>query len=248
MNSELQSIKHAQLEIGHMIRPMLEAMRNILRNLILRKMSSFNESIELYPKPVDRPVTLCLSCESYSRLVSKFLIREDRPHEVHRNCRKCRCALNQHVPTYYVLDYRVSNSSPTYDEKQTNNILNQLYRACAEFAHFLMYVVSSTKDDPFLIGLVQMIMEENHFCNQQVSNCLNSQLVNALRDLHSKYEHEFNEIIQRQKHGQLSDIYNLINIIRGEPMVNKQMNAYKEGQRMVMKLDDFEISIDSTNA
>jgi GTP-binding protein EngB required for normal cell division len=248
ITGKLQSIKHAQFQILHMIRPMLEAMRNILRNLILHKMNLLKESIELRPKPIYRPATLCLSCKPCQNLVGRFLVAQDIPHEIHKDCRRCRCPLNQHVPTYYVLEYELSNVSPHYNQNQMTDMLHQLCHASAEFANFLVHIVCFAKDDPFLVGLVQMIMEENYFYTNSILNCLNSHLANALRDLQSKYEHQMNEISQCQRHNKLSDIYNLITTIRKHSMIHEQLTAHNNGQKMMMKQGELEIPIDLTSA
>ncbi|CAF4773530.1 unnamed protein product, partial [Rotaria sp. Silwood2] len=86
IDSNLQSIKHAQFEIIQMIRPILEAMRNILRNLGLYKMNSLETLIELRPKVNDRPSTRCLKCKPSINLVGNFPIAYDRPHVVEKDC------------------------------------------------------------------------------------------------------------------------------------------------------------------
>ncbi|CAF4494338.1 unnamed protein product, partial [Rotaria magnacalcarata] len=53
-------MKHAQFTILGMVRPILETMRNILRNLLLKKFYSSALSIELHPKVLDHPITVCL--------------------------------------------------------------------------------------------------------------------------------------------------------------------------------------------
>ena len=63
---EWQSTKEAQFEISIMIRPMLEAMRNILRNILLHQI---NAMIELKAMYVDQPTVICYSCE---RNMGKF--------------------------------------------------------------------------------------------------------------------------------------------------------------------------------
>jgi hypothetical protein len=58
-NGKWQSIKDAQFQINCAIRPILEAMRNLLRNTILSKT---NSSIQLYATPTEPSVTICYSC------------------------------------------------------------------------------------------------------------------------------------------------------------------------------------------
>ncbi|CAF3444438.1 unnamed protein product [Rotaria sp. Silwood2] len=225
-----------------MIRPILEAMRNILRNLILYKMNSLKTLIELRPKVNDRPSTRCLKCKPSINLVGNFPIAYDRPHVVEKDCSSCDCPLNQHIPMYYMLEYECSRNDWTYSEREMIDLLHELCNASAEFAHFLMHIVCSTKDDPFLIGFVSMIIEENDMCNSQMSNCFNLQLVNDLRNLENKYEHRFNEILNHEKYKKLSDIYTLINTIGKYHIVRDQLAAVKVGQKIMMKQYEYKIS------
>ncbi len=71
VHNEWQSIKHVEVEIVHMIRPILETMRNTLRNIILYKMGS-NKFIKLCPKAIHRPATICPLCPHYPIKVRNF--------------------------------------------------------------------------------------------------------------------------------------------------------------------------------
>ncbi|CAF1414744.1 unnamed protein product, partial [Rotaria sordida] len=63
IKNEQKSIKQIQLQINSMIRPILEAMRNILRNLIVLKMDPSNKSIELNPIVLHRSAAVCYTCQ-----------------------------------------------------------------------------------------------------------------------------------------------------------------------------------------
>ncbi|CAF0953107.1 unnamed protein product [Rotaria sordida] len=242
IDNNLQSMKHAQFEIMHMISPMLETMRNILRNLILYRMNSLKTSIELRPKVNHQSTTRCRVCKPIVRLVGNFPVAYYRPHVVKKDCCNCSCPLNQHIPMYCVLEYEYLKNSWNYNEKEMNDRLHELCNVSAEFAHFLMHVVCSTKVDPFLIGFVEMITEEDAICNSQTSDRFNLQLVNDLRNLKNKYDNRFNEILHNENYRKLSDIYNLINTISKYPMVCEQLAAVKEGQKIMMKQHEHEIS------
>ncbi|CAF4986080.1 unnamed protein product [Rotaria sp. Silwood1] len=241
IDNNLQSMKHAQYEINHMIRPMLETMRNILRNLILYRMDSLKTLIELRPKVNHCPSTRCLVCKPTIHLVGIFSIAYYQPHVVQKDCRSCDCSSNQHIPMSYMLDYECSKNGWNYNEREMIDMIHELCNISAEFAHFLMHVVCSTKDDPFLIGFVEMIIEENDIYNSQTSNRLNLQLANDLRNLKNKYEQRFNEIHHLENYRKLSNIYYLINNINKYPMIREQLAAVKEGQKIMMKQHEYEI-------
>jgi GTP-binding protein EngB required for normal cell division len=87
IENEWQSIKRAQFEISHMIRPILETMRNILRNLILCENNLSNQFIELSSKPVWCSTTRCLTCKSDPEQVGTFWFIPTTPHEIQDYCR-----------------------------------------------------------------------------------------------------------------------------------------------------------------
>ncbi|CAF3398228.1 unnamed protein product, partial [Rotaria sp. Silwood2] len=72
-----QSIKDAQLQIHSMIRPTLEAMRNILRNIILY---DHNLSINIFAKPVTSLSMLCYKCGRNPEKINEFWIIKDHLH------------------------------------------------------------------------------------------------------------------------------------------------------------------------
>ncbi|CAF4448042.1 unnamed protein product, partial [Rotaria sp. Silwood2] len=86
------------------------------------------------------------------------------------------CSLDQHVTIDYALSYTRSNII-SFDIQNTmiEKLLTTLSHASIEFAHFLIHTAYSTKDDPFLNGLVEMIAEETYTCEIKISNNFNKQ-------------------------------------------------------------------------
>jgi hypothetical protein len=66
-------------------------------------------------------------------------------------------------------------------------------------------------------------------------------LVDDLRELQKEYDKRMNFIIHNQRQNNLSDIYKLINTVRGYPSVYEQLAAAKEGQRMMMQQYEHEV-------
>jgi GTP-binding protein EngB required for normal cell division len=241
MDGELQSMKRAQLEIAHMIRPMLEAMRNILRNLILHTMHNSKRSFNLHPKAIPPPVTICTSCAPYPLQVGSFWIVHNIPHKGRANCYSCLCSLDQHIPIDYIVEYEFLNKPSNYDENQFGDMLQQLCHASVDLGHFLLHTTGSSETDPFFIGLVRMITEEKYLRDNQKPNDFNVKLVDDLRELQKEYDKRMNFIIHNQRQNNLSDIYKLINTVRGYPSVYEQLAAAKEGQRMMMQQYEHEV-------
>jgi len=234
MQDGKQSIKHAELEIALLIRPMLETMRNILRNLILCKKNLPDQSISMCPKPLDYLAARCLSCKCDPIEVAQFWIIPDLPHKIRNDCLRCSCAYDQHIPINYILEYEACNDESNIEEEDSMiDMLDQLCNASVEFAHFLMYVADcSTKDDPFWIGLVQMIMDENDF---------NLQLADELRIIQKKYEQKMSKRKQNKKNNELTMIYNLMHTIKEYHMIDEQMVAIKQTQETMMEQYEYEV-------
>jgi hypothetical protein len=247
IRGEHQSIIRAQLQITHMIRPMLEAMRNIIRNIIIYAIDSSNKSIELKPRPLCRPAAFCFTCERDLISQGNFWIACDVPHEIQKQCYSCDCDFSQHKLISYKLEYKYSNKSSSHNEDEMKEQLNLLRSASAEFAYFLTEIARSSKDDPFLIGMIQMIGEENGICERQKPNEMNSKLVEGLRRLLRKYQQRINDANSNQQHSKLSVIYEWIQTISEYPEVKIQMKAVRKTQEEIMKLYEYKVPTDLAN-
>jgi hypothetical protein len=233
LHNEWQSNKHAQIEIVQMIRPMCEAMRNILRNIIMRKVTSSNKYIKLYSKPVIYPTGFCTSCKRDPFPLGNFWILPDHPHKLQDKCLTCTCKIDQHISVDYILSYDISNESFSPQLNEMNDMLDQLCFASAEFAYFLINVARSTEEDLFLIGLMQMIKEENQICTViEGSNHLNFQLFTELETLKQKYEEQMKKIQSNPTHQDLQTIYKRMQTIYEFPIIHEQMIAIKEKREL----------------
>ncbi|CAF1213752.1 unnamed protein product [Rotaria sordida] len=242
-----QSIKQTQLQISHMIRPMLEAMRNILRNLILWNIYTPNKLIELNPIVLHRSAAVCYTCQPDVIQRDKFWIAKNLSHEIRNTCYSCKCASDRHIRIDYELDYTCSERCSNYSQDEIKKSLTLLLRASVEFAYFLMNVARSSKDDPFLIGIVHMIDEESNLCACRVPHEMNLELVGKLKELMLRFEQYTYELESKQDHSKLHDIYTWIQTIYENPMVRVQMDAIKQSREIIMKQYECEFSNDPTN-
>ncbi|CAF3670281.1 unnamed protein product [Rotaria sordida] len=240
IDKEWQSIKHAQFEISYMIRPILETIRNILRNLILHKENLLNEYIEINSKPVHVAANHCRSCKSNVKQVGRFWILYPTQHEIRNACNMCDCTLDQHVSIDYVLDYKCSNKLSNNLQNKMTDILNKLCDASAKIVYFLIYAACSTKDDPFLKGLKEMIREETYICEIEKSNALNLQLAEELLKVESQYKQQWNKVKLAQENIDLPGVYKLIKVISDYPTVHEQMVAVKKRQKMILEEYEYE--------
>jgi hypothetical protein len=227
------SIKRAQLKIDLLIRPMLESIRNILRNLILSEKDFKDQSIIMCPKPLDYSAAHCFSCKTDPARIGPFQIITDVPHRFQNDCRDCPCPCDQHIPINYALEYELDDEESSSEQKEDMiDILDQLSKAAPEFAYFLIYVARSTKEDPFFIGLIRMIMDENEF---------NIQLAKDLRRIQNKHEENMSKMQSNKKKTDLSTIYDLINTISDLPTIDEQMKAIKQTQEILMEQYEYEV-------
>jgi hypothetical protein len=240
MRNGWKSIKHAQIEIVLMIRPMLEATRNILRNIILSKMESSNKSIKLFPKPIYRPGAICSGCPPYPIKVGNFWIVREITHEFRKKCSDCSCPTDKHVVINYVLNFEDLDSPPSHPQKKLVDMVHELCRVGAEFDYFLNQVVHSSQGDRFSKSLERMIDEENELRQKQKPNRLNSELFKNLNDLKFQYEDHNQHLKPNSQQIALANIYKSITDIRQYPMIQDQIDAIKETQKMMT--EPYEVS------
>ncbi|CAF3126009.1 unnamed protein product [Rotaria sp. Silwood2] len=248
LKGEAQSIKQTQFKISHMIRPMLEAMRNILRNSIIWNMDAPKKSIELNPIVLYRSAAVCYTCQRDVVQLGKFWVVRDFPHEIRNTCYSCTCAFDQHIRIDYKLNYTYADRCSNYSRDEIKKNLDLLLHGSVEFAYFLMNVARSSKDDPFLIGIVYMIGEENDLCGSQMPHDMNSELVGKLTELMVKYQQCIETMKPNQEISKLNDIYTWILAIHENPMVHVQMAAVEKSRQIIMKQYEYEFFNDSTNA
>ena len=244
IRADVQSTRHAQLEIVRITRPMLEAMRNILRNITLWNMESPNRSIELLPRVSNRLATVCLQCKSSPHRIGNFWVANRSLHDIDNECCTCRCSLDQHKHLDYILEYKFTNHRSRYSRNEMKNMLDQLCSASAQLYAFLLHLTPASEDDPFQLGLVKMIAEENDLSENVEPNYLNLQLVNDLKRLQNKYEQRKSGMAVNQENGNVVDIYALINTIQEYPMVREQIAAMKKGQQLMIKEHEYEVPRD----
>jgi hypothetical protein len=233
MHNEWQSIKRAQVTICDMIRPMLEAVRNLLRNIILCKMETPNKCIKLCPKAIHRPATICPLCTPYPINMGKFWIVREITHEILKKCLVCSCAADQHISINYLVHFEYLDSPPSYPPDEMTVMVEKLCRAGAKFDYFLKHSAGSSKDDPFSNGLIRIIAEEDSLCKNQKPNRLNLQLLNHLNKLKRQYKERIADLKSTQSDTSLSNIHELISTIRAYPTIPEQLDAIKETQKMM---------------
>jgi GTP-binding protein EngB required for normal cell division len=240
-----QSIEHAQFQITLLIRPMLETLRNLFRNVILQKHQPSQLPIELFPTPLSEPSTICLKCQFATQCCSNFLVVPDKLHIFSDKCKNCECSRRHHINVEYKLDYRNADiPNKEYWEKVKSD-LDQLKKMILELTYFFTSIVPhSENDDPITKVLTQMIAEENRICSSENMKYLNPKLSDRLRRFNEEYKQKRNDSISNGNSIDLSAIYQLIEKISGMDSIKKQIDVIKEFRQEYMKNQEKEIHND----
>lgn len=228
--NEWQSIKRAQLEINQTIRPILETMRNVLRNLILWDLESSNKCIELCPKMTSYSSMFCTSCKRNPVQCGNFWILPDIIHDYRQKCMVCSCPRNTHTSIDYMIEYKMSNDSLIYQQTKMNELLNLLNFASVDFAYFLKNNVHSTTEDPFLAGLLRIVEEEKYICSTIKANRLNNKLVNELEKLIVAYKEQVKKVQLLDEEINIDIIQQTIENVQDYPMIREQMAIIKQNK------------------
>ncbi|CAF3996229.1 unnamed protein product [Rotaria sp. Silwood1] len=237
-NDKWQSIKDAQFQIHSMIRPILEAMRNILRNIILYDR---NLSINVSPKPVTSLSMLCYRCGRNPEKINEFWIIEDH---LHSSCNMC--TSNELKQTEYRLCYDAVNYRADDSIDQMNKYIDVLCEGCAQLAQVFMKTSQVERNDPFLFGIERIINEKNFICKKVTPGDLNQQLVGRLNQIKHQYQHYLNAIQSNETFKNLSKIYQLIQQIADVPMVKVQLDVIQIYHQTLLKANEKDVSINKT--
>jgi hypothetical protein len=236
--NESKSTKHAQLKISLMLRPMLETMRNILRNIVLWDRGSRMVSIELR---IESPTGICFECNRETYKVNDFWVTADCLHVFQNKCRTCSHDFSQHMRIYYELECKECKQPMGQSDDDMKKMLNDLCKTSAEFAHFLCGTQDISQNDPFLLGFKRMIKEEGDICANKGSCQLNSDLLKQLKRLNNNYEVIRKKMIDKEEHISLSNIYDKIQRLCKYRMLESQMAAITEWEQFMIKLYEYEV-------
>ena len=239
--NESKSTKHAQLKISLMLRPILETMRNILRNTVLWDRGSRMVSIELRTKKIESPTGICFECNRETYKVNDFWVTADCLHVFQNKCRTCSHDFTQHMRIYYELEWKECKQPMSQSDDEIRKMLNDLCKTSAEFAHFLSGTQDISQNDPFLLGFKRMIKEESDICANKGSCQLNSALLKELEQLNNIYEDIRKKMKDKGEHISLSNIYEKIQRMCKYRMIESQMAAITEWEKFMIKHYEHEV-------
>lgn len=233
-----RSIRHAEIEINSLIRPMMETVRNGLRSLVIEKLGSANRFVELRSIPISQSAASCLSCKNEPKKLGDWWIFNDCFHEFKDSCNTCACSSSKHIPIEYKLEYELSSTNTIHF---TNDIQNELCDASIKFADFLMHGPYSSDNDLFMSGFSRMIAEEDELVEHLESSKLNSNLLDELIGFKHRYERRRQQQQMNRNPNDLTMIYQYIERVKTISMIENQMIAVKETHELFTKQNESNI-------
>jgi hypothetical protein len=231
------SIKHAQILITSLIRPILEAIRNILRNQILHNSENKQYSIELQAESLSQPSYLCTTC-SFKIRQSDILPMVN--HSVHQYrtvdglCEQCPCQYSKHLPILYELKYDLCSPGKNSLSSETNDMRDCLLQGSIVLAHFLLHM-ARIDEDLFLPWFDLFIHEEHIICSQDSSNSINRQLHRQLIELKTTYERQLHDMKSAQTQMNIDEIYQWIEKIQEFQIIKSQMHVINESEPQIIQ-------------
>ena len=240
---EWKSVEHAQFQISELIRPMLETLRNNLRNLVLLTENSSKLLIKLRPVTLHQPSTICYRCECRPKRFSRLWIVPDVLHVIDGKCRNCDCSRNKHIEIDYELQHEVYSSTDSRPPKKLEKNFDLLKQAIWEFSQFYIDAPDKAKY-PILSLLKRMIDEERRICLEKGVECLNSKIYDALEHIREELEDQLNISISTGSAVNLYNIYKLIESINDVDEIATQMPFVRETRKRLLK--EFETEVRCT--
>ncbi len=252
--AEWHSAKHAKIEINQMIRPIMEAFRTVLFNMILQKQSENHIQVVLNPKPIVDPRTvsaICYrgNCDPTRIQCNNFFIPQYTVHqfnctttELNAECVSCQCAMGAHLFIDYELNYEVVSiiepAKPIDDET-----INQWLQLCNKFANFL------NSNEMFFLYLDQFIDEEHLLKIAEKSldgskYMANSRLYDILLSIKSTFE-TYISMENAENEPDLNEIYEWIKSAKSLSDIKSQLAAIKEGQLKLLESQERIVQIPS---
>jgi hypothetical protein len=238
-----RSMKHAQMMITLLIRPMLETIRNALRNLILWDLGNKQRIIELKAQPISLPAWLCTTCSYKIIQIDNISVVT---HPIHYNrtsneCVSCHCDLDKYFPVFYELEYQLGDTKGMLFQSDTENMKDRLLYGSHIMTQFLLRVARISKN-PFLPWFDLFVREEQEIYRKEASSIFHVKLYHSMSNVKNIYEKRTNEDQFDQDRIILDAIYGYIEEALTYPSISEQMNAIKASQMEMMKNYEHDVS------
>ena len=223
-----QSIEHAQARIHRIIRPILETIRNLFRNLILSTRDPSKPHIQLCFTSVSPSSTICTHCKASSMNFNGFEIFRDQLHNYVDKCDTCQCDRKDHRNVSVRVEYKLMEDTEKYSRNSLTENLEQLVEASVTFGCFFLQS-NSMKDtiDPIFSHLNEIIREEERIAKTP-TKCLNPHLLQQLHDFREEYQSKQKTSLSKNPSINLPKIYQLIEKVNAMNLMRTRMDNTKD--------------------
>ena len=208
-------------QISALVRPILETIRNYLRNLILNEKNLSSDQIEVYLVKLEDISARCRKCPPCSEQISGFWINLNTPHYIAEDCVFCECSNDDHEQMKHFLRYRLKEQKSQNSNEMFDEIIEKLHSMAGIMTRFLAVDSCDSFEDPFLKGFQEMIDEETNQCRTKLNGELNAELSAQLQVQLKKYE---DEVYGMEKRGEMIDIRRVnetVRLVKNLPMVSQ---------------------------
>ena len=240
---QLHSINHAQMMIRSLIRPILETIRNSLRNIILYQLNDKRCIIEIKPQPISLPAWLCMNCPYEVIPMGDISIAKYQVH-YHRTPDRCDCC--QHAPTqylsvFYESNYQFRSVEDTGFLEETVDVKDRLLRASAKLSQFLLSTMGKS-EDLFLSWFDLLIKQEEYLHSEKPLSVPNNHFYKELYDAKVKYTSYLQEIQSHPIQTELNPVYQCLEGILIIPCIETQLTAIKASQMKILQTNEYDVS------
>ena len=229
---EWKSIRDARSQIIPMIRPILEGMRNIIRNILLSQMNCsiilkaiHLDQIKTISYPHDRSLERCGDFWIFSDHLTSILSTNEDDNQ-----------------TEYRLNYEFKQNKVDETVHNLQKQLKELIKISAIFGHFLM-TTKAKEQDSFLLGFTRMIQEEEIIYQKYPQSTENRQLMEELEKLRNEYQLLLQET---NSNGDISTVYEQLESLNEIQMVKVQIDAIKMYREHFVRSNERDPDIQTT--
>ena len=218
-------------QIHGLVRPILEIIRNSLRNVILHQKNSSSRQIEVYSVKPEDISARCRKCPTHSEQINGFWINVDKPHYIDEHCISCECPNEDHEQMKHVLRYRLKEQIPENDEETLQQMLEMLSSMVVILNHFLQLNRHGGYQDPFVERFREVIEEEKNLSRTRVNAELNQELSGRLHIQLKTYENEVKEMEKKGEGVDSSRLDKVMKTLESLPMISQLLETNQSSKR-----------------
>ena len=224
---DVKNAEYIQIKVIEMVRPIMESIRHILRNDVLRTKLSSSMSLKLCPKSLPYPSATCYLCKPSHFSFGEISIPYYKPHKYVIECKTCMCRSSEHMKIDYLVEFEpVDRKMYNVDEMQS--LKEDLLNASLKLARFLIDSYLNLTCDPFLTYLNEIIYEEH--CLGYHSE-LNANLHDELVIVRKKYRSRMSKMVDKNVIYDMKTVRESMEWTERIHMVKDQIGAAKGTSR-----------------